>query len=33
MRERVGLFGGELQAGPVTDGGFRVRATLPLTAR
>jgi signal transduction histidine kinase len=30
MRERVALFGGELEAGPVEDGsGFRVRARLP----
>ena len=31
MRERLALFGGELSAGPVTTGGWRVRATLPLT--
>jgi signal transduction histidine kinase len=30
MRERVGALGGELQAGPRPDGGFRVRARLPL---
>jgi signal transduction histidine kinase len=30
MRERVALFGGELDAGPQTGGGFRVRARLPL---
>jgi signal transduction histidine kinase len=30
MRERVELFGGELVAGPRADGGFGVRATLPL---
>ena len=29
MRERARLEGGELQAGPI-DGGFRVRATLPV---
>jgi signal transduction histidine kinase len=30
MRERAGLYGGELEAGPVRDGGFAVRARLPL---
>jgi signal transduction histidine kinase len=30
MRERVALFGGELDAGPRAEGGFRVRARLPL---
>jgi signal transduction histidine kinase len=29
MRERVALFGGELQAGPHPSGGFSVTATLP----
>ena len=29
MRERARLEGGELEAGPI-DGGFRVRATLPV---
>jgi len=29
MRERVGLFGGELTAGPRAEGGFVVRAVLP----
>jgi signal transduction histidine kinase len=32
MRERVGLYGGRLEAGPVPDSGFVVRATLPLPA-
>jgi signal transduction histidine kinase len=30
MRERVELLGGQLQAGPRPDGGFEVRAVLPL---
>jgi signal transduction histidine kinase len=30
MRERAGALGGELEAGPRPDGGFRVRARLPL---
>ena len=30
MRERVALFGGTLDAGPVAGGGFRVRALIPL---
>jgi len=29
MRERVSLYGGELEAAPLADGGFRVRARLP----
>jgi hypothetical protein len=32
MRERVALVGGELQAGPARDGGFRVEARLPTGA-
>jgi signal transduction histidine kinase len=30
MRERALAVGGELEAGPQPDGGFRVRATLPI---
>jgi signal transduction histidine kinase len=30
MRERVDLFGGELEAGPSVGGGFRVSARLPI---
>jgi signal transduction histidine kinase len=30
MRERAVALGGELEAGPRPDGGFRVRARLPL---
>jgi signal transduction histidine kinase len=29
MRERVALCGGDMQAGPRWNGGFRVRATIP----
>jgi signal transduction histidine kinase len=32
IRERVALFGGDLQAGPRAEGGFVVRCRLPLTA-
>jgi signal transduction histidine kinase len=32
MRERVAMYGGELDAGP-TDAGFRVRARLPVPGR
>ncbi|MEV0714207.1 sensor histidine kinase [Asanoa sp. NPDC050611] len=32
MRERVALFGGELTAGPRSEGGFHVTATLPVPA-
>ena len=29
MRERVAVYGGRLDAGPVAGGGFRVTAELP----
>ena len=31
MRERISVYGGELEAGPQPDGGFRIRARLPAT--
>jgi signal transduction histidine kinase len=31
MRERVSVYGGELDAGPQPSGGYRLRAKLPLT--
>ncbi|MFC4008728.1 sensor histidine kinase [Nonomuraea purpurea] len=30
MRERAALLGGALEAGPSSDGGFEIRATLPI---
>ncbi len=33
MRERVRLYGGELDAGPADGGGWRVRAVLPVGDR
>jgi len=32
MRERISLYGGELEAGPAPGGGFRLRARLPVGA-
>jgi signal transduction histidine kinase len=32
MRERVALYGGQMEAGATTAGGFQVRATLPTVA-
>jgi signal transduction histidine kinase len=33
MRERAHALGGELEAGPISNGGFRVHARLPITVR
>jgi signal transduction histidine kinase len=33
MRERVRLYGGELDTGAADGGGWRVRATLPMATR
>jgi signal transduction histidine kinase len=30
MRERVSVYGGELEAGPRARGGYRLRAKLPI---
>ncbi len=30
MRERVSVYGGELEAGPLAEGGYRLRARLPV---
>jgi signal transduction histidine kinase len=32
MRERVSVYNGELDAGPQPGGGYRLRATLPVSA-
>jgi signal transduction histidine kinase len=32
MRERVAMYGGDLEVGPLAEGGFRVKARLPLQA-
>jgi hypothetical protein len=31
MRERVSVYGGKLEAGPLADGGYRLRARLPVS--
>jgi signal transduction histidine kinase len=31
MRERVSVYGGELDAGPIAEGGYRLRARLPVS--
>ncbi len=31
MRERISVYGGELEAGPLAAGGFRLRARLPIS--
>ena len=33
MRERVAMFGGDLQAGPLPGGGYEVRAHIPCDRR
>jgi len=30
MRERVSVYGGELETGPRAEGGFQLRARLPI---
>jgi signal transduction histidine kinase len=31
MRERISVYGGELEAGALPEGGYRLHARLPLT--
>jgi len=31
MRERVSVYGGQLEAGPLAEGGYRLRARLPIS--
>ncbi len=31
MRERVSVYGGDLEAGPLAEGGYRLRARLPVS--
>lgn len=31
MRERISVYGGDLEAGPRPEGGFRLKATLPVS--
>jgi signal transduction histidine kinase len=33
MRERIALYGGDLHVGPAAEGGWRVKAVLPLAAK
>jgi len=30
MRERISVYGGDLEAGPRPEGGYRLHATLPV---
>ena len=32
MRERISVYGGDLEAGPRPEGGYRLRATLPVSS-